>query len=158
MNEIPLLDVQNVCVCVCVTWKVCWGCWGPRLHSDLASYSHHVVGSESHNVAYGFLLAGKRSTDDLHSELHGIMGISAVKKYRLRPRFFYVSFTSFNLFMGAKDLTTRSTMCREMQRMCFPSKKSNGRDCNAQNAADPNTDRHRLILAFTLAGWGPYFE
>lgn len=47
-------------MCVCVTWKVCWGCSGPRLHSDPASCSHHAVGSESRSEAYGFLLDDKR--------------------------------------------------------------------------------------------------
>lgn len=41
---------------VCFTWRVCWGCWDPRLHSDLVSCYHHVVGFESHNEAYDFLL------------------------------------------------------------------------------------------------------
>lgn len=43
-------------MCVCVTWRVCWGCWDPRLRSDLASCSHHAAGSGSRNEAYDFLL------------------------------------------------------------------------------------------------------
>lgn len=41
---------------VCFTWRVCWGCLDPRLHSDLVSCSHHVAGFESRNEVYDFLL------------------------------------------------------------------------------------------------------
>lgn len=52
---------------VCFTWKVCWGCWGPRLRSDLVSCYHHAVGFESHSEVYGFLLGGKTSANGSHT-------------------------------------------------------------------------------------------
>lgn len=55
-----------MCVCVLVTWKVCWGCWGPRLRSDLVSCSHHAVGSEIRSEVYDFLLEGNQLTEDRH--------------------------------------------------------------------------------------------
>lgn len=38
-----------------VTWRGCWGCWGPRLRSALASCCHRAVGSGSRSGACGFL-------------------------------------------------------------------------------------------------------
>lgn len=38
-----------------LTWKVCWGCWGPRRRSEQACGCHREAESVSHSVACGCL-------------------------------------------------------------------------------------------------------
>lgn len=48
-----------------VTWKVCWGYWGPRLRSGRGYGSHRAAASESRSEAFGFLSESRKHLERL---------------------------------------------------------------------------------------------
>lgn len=68
---------------IALTWKVCSGCWGPRLHSEQECGYHHAGASASHNVEYGSL--DKVKEHELYSVLSAEPSASSLVLWTYLP-------------------------------------------------------------------------